>query len=32
MQTLGFYGKLLAAWIAMGFKVPTIKIGDEAVI
>lgn len=31
-QTLGFYAKLLAAWIAMGFKVPAIEIKDEAVI
>lgn len=30
-QTAGFYGKLLAAWIAMGFKVPTIEIKDEVV-
>ncbi|KFL31822.1 hypothetical protein JP75_07140 [Devosia riboflavina] len=31
-QTMGFYGKLLTAWIAMGFKVPNIDIKDEAVI
>jgi len=30
-QTAGFYGKLLTAWIAMGFKVPTIEIKDEVV-
>ena len=30
-QTLGFYGKLLTAWIAMGFKVPNIEIKDEVV-
>lgn len=31
-QTVGFYGKLLTAWIAMGFRVPAIEIKDEAVI
>lgn len=31
-QTMGFYGKLLTAWIAMGFKVPRIEIEDEAVL
>lgn len=31
-QTMGFYGKLLAAWIGMGFRVPAIAITDEAVI
>lgn len=31
-QTMGFYGKLLTAWIAMGFKVPNIEIKEEAVI
>lgn len=31
-QTMGFYGKLLTAWIAMGFKAPAIEIRDEAVI
>lgn len=30
-QTVGFYGKLLTAWIAMGFKVPIIEIKDEVV-
>ncbi|KRA99686.1 hypothetical protein ASD83_04045 [Devosia sp. Root685] len=30
-QTMGFYGKLLTAWIAMGFKVPNIDIKDEVV-
>jgi hypothetical protein len=31
-QTIGFYGKLLTAWIAMGFKVPAIDVQDETVI
>jgi hypothetical protein len=26
--TAGFYGKLLAAWIAMGFKVPRINVAE----
>ena len=30
LQTWRFYGKLLAAWIAMGFKSPRICIGEEA--
>jgi len=28
-QTLGFYGRLLGAWVAMGFKVPKIDIKGE---
>ncbi|WP_073265808.1 GFA family protein [Phytopseudomonas punonensis] len=30
LQTWRFYAKLLAAWIAMGFKSPRICIGEEA--
>jgi hypothetical protein len=29
VATLGFYGKLLGAWIAMGFKSPKIEISRE---
>lgn len=29
-QTWRFYGKLLGAWIAMGFKSPRIEIGEES--
>ena len=28
-QTLGFYGKLLGSWVAMGFKVPKIDVKGE---
>ena len=28
-QTLGFYGKLLGSWVAMGFKVPKIEVKGE---
>lgn len=31
-HTMGFYGKLLTAWIAMGFRAPVIEIKEEAVI
>lgn len=31
LVTAGFYAKLLAAWIAMGFKTPKIAIGEERV-
>ena len=27
--TLRFYGKLLAAWVAMGFRTPKLTIGGE---
>jgi hypothetical protein len=29
LQTWRFYAKLLGAWIAMGFKSPDIRIGEE---
>lgn len=30
-QTLGFYGRLLGAWVAMGFKVPKVDVAGEIV-
>ncbi|MCP8882027.1 hypothetical protein NIM87_00755 [Devosia sp. XJ19-1] len=29
MVTAGFYAKLLAAWIAMGFRVPKVEVGKK---
>ncbi len=29
LPTLGFYARLLGAWIAMGFKVPKVQVGGE---
>lgn len=31
-QSLGFYAKLLAAWIAMGFRSPRVEVGREGVL
>jgi hypothetical protein len=31
-QTLGFYGRLLGAWVAMGFKVPKIDVKGEIAV
>lgn len=31
-HTLGFYAKLLGAWIAMGFKTPRIEVGRTVVL
>lgn len=32
IQTFGFYGRLLAAWIAMGFRSPCVDVGREAIL
>jgi len=31
-QTFGFYGRLLAAWVAMGFRSPRFEVGREAIL